>query len=142
VCADKFYRGIPNPQFLDANGFATSDMFQFEDTSREDLFDEASITWCDNDQSLSILMKQKKASRPEDYQFKVGVAVVERSHIDHLMKLPTGRCINYERRETDDNPYHGNLLRKKGIDKQIKTVIAASIAMGVSEVIFRDPQGE
>lgn len=134
---DKMIRGISSKDFIDAEGRTSLSLFQFSDNIRKDGFAEVSINWYDEESALDCAMNQCKEDG--SYQFKVGVAILPRSWIDSLMLQPTGKGIlDYERNILPNNSFHGNLLRKDSvINKQIRTVIAASIAMGVERIIER-----
>ena len=134
---EKLLRGISNTEYIDESGRVSASLFQFGDTVREDGFSEASINWLDDESAIECTMNQLK--KDGNIQFKAGVAVLPRNWIDTLMRQPTGSgVLSYERAQLEGNLYHGNLLRKDDvINKQIKNVIAASIAMGVERIISR-----
>lgn len=138
---DELIRGIASKDYIDEDGRTSASLFQFGDTIREDGFSEASINWLDDESAIDCAMKQLK--KDGSIQFKAGVAILPRDWIDMLMRQQTGKgVLNYERAQLEDNPYHGNLLRKdRDIDKKIKNVIAASIAMGVKRII-KHPQDQ
>lgn len=134
---NKLVRGISSKDYIDENGRASAALFIFGENIRKDGFSEASINWLDDALAIDCAMHQLK--KDGSIQFKAGVAILSRDWIDKLMCQPTAKDIlMYERAPLEDNPYHGNLLRKDSvINKQIKTVIAASIAMGVEKIIDR-----
>jgi len=133
--SEKLIRGIASKDFIDPEGRASAALFQFGKDIREDGFAEASITWYDDETSLDCVMNQRKPDG--SIQFKIGVAIISRSWIDMLIRQPTGKDnLKYERAPLTENPAHGNLLRNdSAINGQIKSVISASIAMGVERVI-------
>jgi hypothetical protein len=136
---EKFIRGISNPEFVDADGRASLEIFQFQDMNREDGFSELSINWYDNEKALRLIMEQRKDE--QTFQFKCGAAIVARGEADRIKKNPLYKDIfGYERSPIDGNQYHGNLLRKDKLitKKSIKTIIAANLAMN-AQIIFREP---
>jgi hypothetical protein len=133
---EKLLRGIASPDYIRGESVLYS-AFQFDNTGRTDGYEEASINWSDNDLALQSLLEQKKKDNA-DYQFKVGVAVLVRKWVDELAKRPNiNNNLKYERAEIDGNPFHGNLLQKVGLDRLTKITIAASIAMCVEKVEYR-----
>lgn len=135
--SDKMIRGISSPQYIDAEGRASAELFQFESNNRNDGFTEASINWYDEEHALAHLLNQRKKGG-DDFQFRVGAAIIAKVWIDDLMNKPMAKeLISYERKPEDDNQYHGNLLRKDNLEKSIRTVIAASMAMCVEKIIKR-----
>lgn len=135
---DKMIRGISSSDYIDSEGRASAQVFQFDDTGRDDGMHESSINWYDEEESLHILMNQKKQGRDDVYQFKAGAAILRRCWLDDAITRPNVQgTLSYERFPIEDNPYHGNLLRKSGLDKQINTVLSASLAMCVENIIIR-----
>lgn len=128
---DKFIRGVSSPNFVDSNGRASAEIFHFTDNNRDDGFSEASINWYDDDDALTLLLQQRKDNDNQDYQFKYGAAILERSEADKIMKHPLYCDVfSYERSPLYDNKYHGNLLRKDTeLKKQYKNMIASALAM-------------
>ena len=134
-------RGVANRDFLDNEGRASALLFQFEDTDRLDGFLESSICWLDNNDALIITMGQRRKDDATAYQFKIGVAVLSRAKLDNVIKSPNAKdAISYERRPTEGNPYHGNILIKSNIEKKTRTMIAGTIAMCTDKIIYRSEQ--
>lgn len=137
---EKIIRGVSNKDFIDAEGRALASMFQFEDAEREDELQEASINWYDDNGALSLLMVQKKKDKDE-YQFKVGAAIMMRCWLDNDISRPNvAGALTYERNPIEGespNPYHGNLLRKSGLSNQIKNMLAACLASCVDHIEYR-----
>ena len=134
---DEFFRGIPSESFCFENNLARPTLFcNFDNVNREDGFNELSITWNDNDESVKIISNQKKSSG--ELQFKFGLAVLQRSILDIAKHNPHFRGIlNYERKASHDNPYHGNILLKANEDKQKRNMVASFLAMN-SKIVLRD----
>ena len=123
---DIFYRGIPNNTYKD--GILMQDSFRL-DPVREDGFCEISITWRDAPEALDIIMSQI-SERTGDYQFRDGIAEVDRREMDQRMKpqMIQGN-LAYERRPTDNNQFHGNILVKGSLEKGMKNLIIAQLAL-------------
>ncbi|GAB6393326.1 MAG: hypothetical protein MdMp014T_2699 [Treponematales bacterium] len=133
---EKLLRGISDKNWIDDNGRISAAAFQFDPgIDRTDDFEEASINWYDDDEALNILLMQHKES-DETLQFKGGVGVLPKNWVDTMMKNPSGiGIINYERHELPNNKYHGNLLRLSSLPKNQRTMISATLAMGVERII-------
>jgi hypothetical protein len=135
---EKMLRGISNPEWIDANGYATSAAFQFSpnpDRKEGIEFEEASINWYDDENALKLLLDQRKENS-DSAQFKGGVAILSRKTIDFFADTPYGKGnLSYERRPVPGNNYHGNLLRGATISKQLKSIISAAIAMSVEKIL-------
>jgi hypothetical protein len=133
---EKMLRGISDQNWIDADGRISSAVFQFDPGhDRIDDFEEASINWYDEEDALEIILTQQKES-DGSLQFKGGVAVLPKNWVDTMMKNPSGTgIINYERRETPNNKYHGNLLRLSSLPKNQRTMVSATLAMGVEKII-------
>jgi len=123
---DEFFRGIPNNTYKD--GILMQDSFKL-DPVREDGYCEISITWNDEPEALNVIMSQI-SERTRDYQFKDGIAEISRRELDQRMKpqIIQGN-LTYERRPVEGNKYHGNLLVKGGLDKAMRTLILAQLAL-------------
>ena len=136
---EKFLRGIPNNSFME-EGYPNAELFkQFdENPERTDDYTEISINWNDDEGALDTIFNQKKKDKDE-YQFKVGAAVLSKVELDRLCKKPqvkNGLC--YERRKVEGNDYHGNILLKKDTSKPLRNLIASSLALCVEEVKPRE----
>jgi hypothetical protein len=135
---ERLIRGISNADFIDSEGRATAMLFQFDDAEK-DGFCECSINWYDNADAMKLLLDQKKQGNENTYQFKIGAAVLLRSWLDEMINRPNCKdALKYERAEIDENPYHGNLLRKIGLTKPINNMLAACIAMCVEKIEYRE----
>jgi len=91
---------------------------------------EASINWEDDDTVLAFTLDRRAQSEH-------GVARVARDHFDYVRRLRN--CLdqlNYERREVDGNPYHGNLLYRASCPKHVEKMIATTLAVD-AELIRR-----
>ena len=138
---DLLIRGISSSDYIDSEGRASAALFQFtdNDSERMDGYIEASINWYDDDEALKLTLEQRKKNDEAAHQFKVGAAILARHRIDNLINSPNAKnAMTYERRAIEGNPYHGNLLMKSNLTKSIKTMLAASVAMCVEDIIYRD----
>jgi hypothetical protein len=134
---EEFIRGIVNEESLDKDGRASASMFQFIDTQRNDEFIEASINWFDDEEALSVIMKQRKECG--EIQFKIGAAILSRSMLDMLLKSHTTyNRLSYERKAIEGNKYHGNLLLLKGLERKTKVLICGIIASCVNRIKPQD----
>lgn len=136
---DTFIRGIPNSNFMEED-FPNAQLFNKfdENPEREDDYNEISINWNDDAGALQTIFNQKKKDS-EEYQFKIGGAIMSRVELDRLKKKPQIKGkLAYERREVDGNKYHGNILLKKDTSKGLKNLIASNLALCVESVEFRE----
>jgi hypothetical protein len=137
---DNCLKGIPNRNFLQADGSPASQLFHFKAAqTREDGCLEGSINWQDDDAALTHTLSQQKPDGT--LQFQGGVAVLPRAHIDWLARLRfVAGNLKYERCALPGNRYHGNLLLAGGVSNHTMKQIAASIALHVSAVIAQAQQ--
>ena len=137
---EKFLRGIASESFIDSEGRLLLGAFQFQPSpERGDGFDEVSINWLDNEESFNIAWNQKKKNDTDTYQFKAGVAILSRICLDSMILRPNMMgALQYERLPIDGNPYHGNLLRKVGLDKQIQSMVSSAITLCVEKIVPRN----
>ncbi len=135
---DNFLRGVSDKNSLTPDGVGVSaGAFHFDLSKISNGWLEQSICWEDNDSVVDLMLRQKK----EDgvIQFKIGVVRVPRSCVQYINKLPqTRELLSYERKELDDNPYHGNLLLKKDAHNFTRRLVAAMIAAHVVDVINQE----
>ncbi len=132
---DKLIRGIANKDFLDLEGRACAALFQFDDVARvDDDYMEASINWFDDEGALTEIFEKRKETG--ELQFKSGAAILSRQILDILLISHTGKGrLTYERNPEDNNPYHGNLLLVKGLQKSVRVMISGQIAMCVERIM-------
>ena len=125
-------KGIPNNDFLIEGRTVASHLFDFKQI-RDDGMVEQSINWEDDESVVDFTLNQRKENG--DLQFRAGVAILPRSEIDRLSRLPTIRgLLSYERSPLDDNPYHGNLLLQANVPKAKMKQIAANLALAISGI--------
>ena len=134
---DNCLRGISVPDQILDDGTVSTAAFNFSENVRDDGFKELSIVWEDDEKASGVLLDQKKDTG--EFQFKVGYAFVPRNEIDHLIKQPSvNNILNYERRELEDNPYHGNILVHGSTSRHMIRKIQAYLALFVSNVVRRE----
>lgn len=135
---ESFIRGIPNLNFMEEE-YPNSTLFNKfdENPDRKDDYNEISINWYDDEEALLTIFNQKKKGT-EEYQFKVGGAIMSRTELDRLKKKPQIKGkLSYERREVEGNKYHGNILLKKDTTKSVKNLVASNLALCVERVELR-----
>lgn len=146
---EEFYRGVSSPNDVTREGYLMAGAFKFdnyEGASRDnDGFCELSINWNDDEGALKVLLDQHKPFK-EEKQFKAGYCVIKRSFLDLMLKPYIDDAnFSYERRpvarsvEEDiaENPYHGNLLMKNDLDKNVKKNIQHTLATLAGSIIQR-----
>lgn len=132
---DNCLKGIPNQTFLTTDGAIAPHLFHFvHNTQRNDGWHEQSVNWEDESSVMQFTLGQCKNAG--ELQFRAGVAVLPRSEIDRLNNRPTVRgLLSYERQPLDANPYHGNILIKGNTPKPTMKMIAAGLALGVTDIV-------
>lgn len=102
-------------------------LFDQPDTGRADGFRELSVSWLDNRETLDILIGMSYHGRA---LFTAGIAVLNRSKIDLLRERfeQEGVHLDYERRPSRRNPYHGNLLIGE-CDRLQERLVASKLAV-------------
>lgn len=136
---DNCIRGLKSEDWRqpDSN-LPASCAFYFDDNSqRSDNCSELSINWEDDKKALQFTLNQKR--QDDTPQFKIGVVRLVKSSIDRLNKRPAfGGALSYERKSLPDNPYHGNILLSKTIDRRrMKSLIAPALAVESSSIIYK-----
>ena len=134
-----FYRGIASDNDVDKGAYLKASAFLFSDKVpdyRTDGNKELSIVWNDCDEALDILLRQKNKKKT-GLQFASGYATVRLSKFeDTVISYIAGNMVGYERRpieedkekETEANPYHGNILLHESATDQQKKNIQHSLA--------------
>lgn len=147
--SQEFFRGISTIDFITPEGYIKAGAFKFSEYDNNlrngDGFCELSINWNDDEYALTTLLEQHKPFK-EEKQFKVGYCVIERTHLDLLLRnLIKNGHFSYERKpilenEEKDiqvNPYHGNLLMLNNLDKNVQKNIQHSLATLAGSIIYR-----
>jgi hypothetical protein len=127
---DNCLKGIPNGDFLVDEKTAATHLFFFEGRDKgEDGWIESSVNWEDDNRAIDFTLHQSKPGSDEP-QFRAGVAVLPRHHIDSTNRLPTvGGVLSYERAALATNSYHGNLLLRSEVKRLKMKQIAAHLAL-------------
>lgn len=144
---DELYRGISSPNDITAEGYVAAGAFQFDtyDPQRGDEYCELSVNWNDDGESLQVLLNQHKP-RKDDKQFKGGYCKINRVVLNNTFKIfMDNESFSYERRPVEaseendyqENKYHGNLLMKNTIDKQVKKNMQHTLAFLAGVAIRR-----
>ena len=147
--AEEFYRGISTPNDITPEGYLMAGAFKFDQYNPalrdDDGFCELSINWNDSDDALTTLLNQHKPGI-EEVQFRGGYCKISRILLHLALKqYMDDQCFSYERRpveaaEENDyqaNPFHGNLLMKDSLDKNVKKNIQHSLAAIAGSVFTR-----
>jgi len=133
---DNFLKGVSNRELLTPDLGVSAGVFHFELAKTNNGWVEQSICWEDDDSVVDLMLRQKKEG---EIQFKAAVVRVPRSCVHYINKLPQlEELLSYERKELDENPYHGNLLLKKDTHKWARSKVAWMLASHVSEVIIQE----
>ena len=132
---DRLIRGISNISDVDVDECVVmSGAFSFKDVAREDSYKELSINWLDNHGAIREANNKKKDNG--EIQFKAGIALLNRKKIDYILRDHIEqKRFNYERKPIEGNEYHGNLLIKSTVKKQIERIIVAGICLCVDKIL-------
>jgi hypothetical protein len=126
-------RGIFDVSFL-PDGIVGSHLFHFTGPDRGDGWKEQSINWQDDDSTIEFTLNQRREGG--ELLFKAGVVILPRADIDRLNSKPAvNGVLSYERQRLVSNDYHGNLLLRSNVLSRQMKLIAAGLALAVSEII-------
>jgi len=110
--------------------------FDFRKDERTDDWKEASINWVDDEDAVDFTFKQTKTSG--ELRFKAGIAILPRSELDKIKKsYKFIGNFDYERKEEENNKYHGNLLLKDTVSNPKRDIIRALLVFA-AEIIKRE----
>lgn len=99
----------------------------------EDGYDELSINWDDDENSLDNLKIQKKANA-DTLKYGNGIVRIPTSKLKEMKNRYKG-YFTYERKPVENNDYHGNLLLNfDGMNKQMRRLISNELALNVDMV--------
>jgi hypothetical protein len=135
---ERYIRGISDHQYIVGNGIVGSGLFQFQDRgTRNDGWIDESINWEDDEDVIAFSLSQRKDTG--EVQFKAGVAVLLREELDRLSRSPAAiGNLCYERQPlVGVNPYHGNILLRAEVPRNVRRMIAATLAI-YATVVLRD----
>lgn len=133
VYPESFYRGITEANKINLEfKRVLGDVFRFSgEHLNDDGYDEISINWNDDDDSLNNIKCQKKGER---YQFENGIVKVPTRKIKE-MKNRYLEDFSYERKPIEGNIYHGNLLLNfNKVEKQWRKFIADELATNIDTI--------
>ena len=124
---EEMVRGLSNKDTIEDDNTVLSAAFQFTEIAGRQ---ELSINWKDDEGAIDVAMNQKKKNS-EDFQFKVGVAILSRRKIDDI------KFLTYERAPIPENHYHGNLFYND-LSQGKKRLLSGMLSMAVVKVIRRE----
>jgi len=136
---EKCIRGILKPDFIDEDGVANINLFQFQKREPLDGWSESSINWMDDGKAIGLTLDQTKLNG--ELRYELGIATLLRSDLDRIKKRHGfANCFNYERAPIENNRYHGNLLLKDNIlptrKKMARNLLAFSAQIHYREAII------
>lgn len=134
---DCFIRGITKPKYVYEDGGVDPQAFEiYTSEDREDDHEEISINWEDNEDVIPFSLDQR--NQKGHVMFQAGVVRVPRDECDRISNEPAFlQKVSYERAETPDNPYHGNILIQKNLAKPRIRAIQGALAIRSSLVITK-----
>lgn len=135
VYPDSFYRGITGQNMINLEyKRVLGDVFRFDGNHKnENGYDEISINWNDDENSLKNLKDQKKEESTL-LKYANGIVKVPTKKIKEMKNRYQGDFL-YERKPIESNSYHGNiLLNFDNIQKQWRKVISDELAMNVEAI--------
>ncbi len=138
---ESFFRGVTSPDAIDRKYMRVlGEAFRFDGNhmyNRE--YDEISINWNDDDNSLVNIKSQKK---DEKYKYENGIVSVSTKKIKE-MKNRYQNDFSYERSPIEGNEYHGNLLLNlSNISKQLRKSISEELAVNVDTIYTYNKEEE
>jgi len=114
---------------------AHRNLYPFHQAGPDGWFEE-SINWNDDARAVHFTLEQKDDG---EWKYEIGIAIIQRDKIDLMIRRRgIADSFKYERKPIQEPPnrYHGNLLMKNGIPKQVKESIRNHLAW-ISEIHFR-----
>ena len=132
---EKLLKGLANKEYV-IDGCVVDSAFSssaFKDSLRHESFEESSVNWLDDEGAIEEALNKKK-DKDGSIQFKAGIAVINRRKLHYVLNahIIEGR-FKYERDPTEENKYHGNLLLKKGLEKQLRRLIINGICHSINK---------
>lgn len=137
---ENFLRGVVVVKhIIPETGGVTFDLFMPDTrtaTQRDDGGEEVSINWEDNENVIEFTLNCRNDNG--NFLFPNGVVQLKREEIHRINKSPTlNHPLSYERRELDNNPYHGNIIFRQGLSERVKKMIATALAVSASTVFTK-----
>lgn len=137
VFPNNYIRGVLNDTYTTEVGVVGAHLFfpnKRTSDQRGDGWDETSINWEDDENAIRFTLQTTKEDGT--IKFQTGVVLLPREEIDRLSSRPTTTgLIGYERQQLPENPYHGNIVFRHGMDEHMMKRLAASIAVTASHII-------
>jgi hypothetical protein len=136
---DNCLKGIPNQTFIFGRKVNYTLFLPSGDSPSDDGWYESSINWEECICALNELLDRHKENG--DIHFKAGVARIPRVEIDGIIKkFGAENDLSYEKKELQDNPYHGNIKFSASLmdDKLKKVTICGALAFAISEIISQN----
>ena len=131
----RLIKGLLNYTYLDESdhSIVLPSTFNFDEKyTREDDWIEQSINWEDDQEAINFTLNQKKDG---SILFPAGLAVVPTKEIVNLRKTSHLRNrFSYERKESDENKYHGNLVLNKETPKILRKMLRDVIAIKAERI--------
>ncbi len=138
---ESFFRGL-SPNNVHQDGFLMPESFHIDDgkaSGRDDGFDEISITWNDEEAAFEVIASQIN-TRTAEIQFSAGISIIQTKEFERQMKPQMmANNVDYERRPTSNNKYHGNILVRADLRKDIKNMIKGQFALLAQDCILPNP---
>ncbi|MBA7692371.1 hypothetical protein ES703_100938 [subsurface metagenome] len=134
--SDNLLRGISVDEWI-CDDLVTAAAFQikFEEPFLRNGCAAQSICWEDDASVIEVMLQQKKDGH---FQFRAGIARLQREAIDRIIKQPSfSGILSYDREPLDNNPYHGNVLISPASSKTQRRLLPAVIASNVLDIIYR-----
>lgn len=132
-------RGVSSFGFL-KDELPLPEAFQFLTVvGRNDDYLEASINWEDDAGALKEIYSQVK--KEGEIQFKAGALRINMKNVKRFLgafldteEFGYERKVTYNKDGSIANPYHGNFLVKKTVNKAHKTMISSGLAFAVEDI--------
>ena len=129
-----FLRGLSSCDCI-CGGLITAAAFQFIPFERSDNMLEASINWMDDEGAIDVALSQKKKDS-DKVQFSAGLAKINLKLVQQFLVNIQNSDFSYERAPLNENKYHGNLLLRADVPKQIRTMIINGLALAAGTNII------
>lgn len=124
-------RGLRTKKWIKPNGAIGADAFMPDEKTAKKRREkgwtppgnETSINWEDSAEAVSLSLRDGENA-------KYGAARLPTKFLELAPELPEAPgIIGWERREEDDNPFHGNLLFDENVEKHRVKCVAAYLAL-------------
>lgn len=132
---DYAFRGLTESGSIDLKfKRVLAEAFNFNGNHKNDNgYDELSINWDDDFNSLEYLKVQRKENA-DVLKYKIGIVRLPTNKLKEMKNKYKGYFL-YERKPIENNSYHGNLLLDiDRISKRMKRLISSELALNVDMV--------